>query len=295
MQSHTAHHDRFVYALLPGLRHWSPMVLVSLVVNVGLFVAFAWLVAKNASESSVGENSRLTVRLVSHAPERHDLSAGDEKFSVNADTVVPAQKTAANTTVEKADNPTAPHQAKRTAQTANTVKKVKAVKIPEPQPLKTTQSSIAAVATMMVKKAAKIAPSQIPSSTVTVNKQTDELAMEQGPVIPPPQMITSTNVVPLSRLTRMPKLLSYDEEAFERYYPPKEREIGKEATVEAMILVDAEGVVQEVEITKSAGPDFDAAAKEIILSKVLTIEPGYIGNQPVASRLPIPIVFHLID
>ena len=101
--------------------------------------------------------------------------------------------------------------------------------------------------------------------------------------------------VPLFRLTRMPKILNYNLETLKRYYPDEERDFGQEATVEALILVDENGEIVEVEIIKSAGARFDAAAKKALLSKTLVIQPGYIGDKPVASRVPIPITFNLTD
>jgi TonB family protein len=93
----------------------------------------------------------------------------------------------------------------------------------------------------------------------------------------------------------MPKVVNYNLETLKRYYPKEERDFGKEATVEALILVDENGDIVEVEIIKSAGARFDAAAKKALLSKALVIQPGYVGNQPVASRVPIPITFNLTD
>jgi TonB family protein len=126
-----------------------------------------------------------------------------------------------------------------------------------------------------VSKATVSKPSQVRQSTVTTAAVTD--------------------VMPLFRLTSMPKILDYNRELLKRYYPKLERNEGKEATVEAMILINAHGKVVDVNIIKSAGASFDAAAKKVLLSKVLTIQPAYLGNKPVAVRVPIPITFSLTD
>ena len=110
-----------------------------------------------------------------------------------------------------------------------------------------------------------------------------------------PQAMAVLEAVPLFRLTRMPKILDYNLETLKRFYPKEERDFGKEATVEAMILVDENGNVVDVQIIKSAGERFDAAAKKALLSKALIIQPGYMGDRPVASRVPIPITFSLTN
>jgi TonB family protein len=93
----------------------------------------------------------------------------------------------------------------------------------------------------------------------------------------------------------MPKRLAYDPQTLKRFYPKKERDFGREATVEAMILVDEHGEVVDVHITKSAGASFDAAAKKALLSKLVTVQPGFIGDTPVASWVTIPITFNLTN
>jgi TonB family protein len=81
------------------------------------------------------------------------------------------------------------------------------------------------------------------------------------------------------KLTRAPKLVTFVEAA----YPEAERASGKTATVVFKVAIGADGKVSEAEVSESAGPAFDAAAKKAVLAFVF--EPAEIDGKPSPIRI----------
>jgi TonB family protein len=262
--SHTNH------GVLKALQHWSPLVLLSLIANLGLLYLFVVLIA--VTEPHATEYNRLNVLLVQNEPQEQPVPLRPVPEAVKPPE--PKKKIVKKPKLEKP----------KTAVKPPPPKKVVQAKTPQPPAPK---------------------PDNPPDSVDPAENETVELAVQEQTATSEPKETPNTQsreqtplvpeAVPLFRLTRMPKVVNYNLETLKRYYPKEERDFGKEATVEALILVDENGDIVEVEIIKSAGARFDAAAKKALLSKALVIQPGYVGNQPVASRVPIPITFNLTD
>lgn len=263
--------------VLSILQHWSPVVFLSLVVNFALLKLFVFLIT--IAEPVAAEKNRLNVRLVQTVSQ--EQSVPPKPMPTPVKPLEPKKK-----------EPKKPELNKRTEKPKPAFKpplpaKIVQAKNPEPPPPKSEQFIDPIKAS---KNQADESPTQ---EQAKISEPT-----EVQPVITPslaPQAPMVVDVMPLFRLTRMPKVLDSNLEILKRFYPEEERDFGKEATVEAMILVDENGEVAEVEIIKSAGARFDAAAKKALLSKALVIRPGYIGDKPVASRVQIPITFNLTD
>ena len=254
-----------------ALQHWGPLVFLSLLVNFSLLKLFAVLIA--ITEPVATEKSRLNVHLVQPAPQEQIMLKKRP---------------------EPAKLPEPEKQAPR--------------KTP-PKPVESIKPVVKPSVPKSIVQTKKPQPPSVPEKYIELvklpNEEFELPAQEQAKVSEPeeeqrattlsPQALMVADVVPLFRLTRMPKVVNFNSETLKRFYPEEERDFGKEATVEAMILIDENGDIVEVDIIKSAGARFDAAAKKVLLSKALVIRPGYIGDKPVASRVPIPITFNLTD
>ena len=246
------------------VRHWILPVLLSLIINVGILQLLVVMLA--TLEPVATEYSRIDVRLL--------LNPKQEPPPLPvAKTPEPVVKPP-----EPKPKPVPPPQ--KVVKTLPPLPK-KTLEPPAPEPPKDIAASQEAPADARTEadpfEASIVNEAPKPVTIVTTSPQ------------------PKNEVIPLFRLTRMPKIVDYNLDTLKRFYPEEERDFGKEATVEAMILVDENGDVVEVEIIKSAGERFDAAAKKALLSKALVIQPGYIGDRPVASRVPIPITFNLTD
>jgi TonB family protein len=260
------------------LQHWSPVVLLSIAANVALLQLFVWLIA--VKDFKTPQPNSISV-LLTHNSQQQSVPT-------------PIPETANKTPIKKPI-------VKKTQVKTTQAKKLKAVK---PPPKKTLPA---------VKKVPDVPPEPAEPEEVTpteiveqpVESQQAEVNVDSKPKEAQnddnpqsrqePLAPVAIEAVPLFRLTRMPKRLDYDRDALKRFYPREERDFGKVATVEAMILVDEHGDVVDVQIVKSAGANFDAAAKKALLSKLVTVQPGYIGDKPVPSWVPIPITFSLTD
>jgi TonB family protein len=98
---------------------------------------------------------------------------------------------------------------------------------------------------------------------------------------------TSQTVYPLSKLSRAP---AYSNK-IEAVYPNAEKRSGSQATVQAEVTIDETGKVIEVKIVKSAGIYFDNAVIEALNKS--HFKPGYLNQDPVASRVIVPFRFKL--
>jgi len=241
---------------------------MSLAVNIVLLQLFAWFLA--VKELNVPQQNAIAVLLVSKVSQKQKVPVVHSEPSKKP---LVRKELAKKSLPEKIKSATPPKKAVQVVKPAPPSKQDEP-KAPEP-----------------VEVAQPTPPQQ---NAVEVSEQEEELTSEQQPLQKSPTP-AAIEAVPLFRLTRMPKRLGYDPEALKRFYPKEERDFGKVATVEAMILVDEHGDVVDVHIVKSAGANFDAAAKKALLSKLVTVQPGYVGDTPVASWVPIPITFSLTD
>ncbi|MFI5347080.1 MAG: energy transducer TonB [Elusimicrobiota bacterium] len=97
-------------------------------------------------------------------------------------------------------------------------------------------------------------------------------------------------------LLAFPKLLNRDEVLanLRRFYPEAERRAGLEADVLVMIHIGADGVVGDVDLSRSSGPHFDSAAQKV--GKLMRFSPAIgLNGKPVRVRLPQPIQFRLTN
>jgi protein TonB len=263
-----SHRDR---GLLKPLQHWGPVVLLSIILNVGLLHLFVLLIAMH--EPVATEKSRLHVRLLQNTSQEPIAPPKPAPPKPVKKPPEPKPKVVHKTQPEKPKPVVKPPPPKQI---------VKANK-PPPQPDTPEESP-----------EAPVEPAEdLNEEPVNVQEAKPALLATSQPI--PSQAPTVAEIVPLFRLTKMPKVVDYNLETLKRFYPEEERGFGKEATVEAMILVDENGKIVEIEIIKSAGARFDAAAKKALLSNALEIQPGYIGDKPVASRVSIPITFNLTN
>ncbi|MFA6093432.1 MAG: energy transducer TonB [Elusimicrobiota bacterium] len=92
-----------------------------------------------------------------------------------------------------------------------------------------------------------------------------------------------------------PRLLNRDEMMLNllRFYPESERRAGREGQVVLTLLIGADGSVEPGAVVKSAGADFDSAAREV--AKLMRFAPAKDARGPVAVRLKQPIFFRLQD
>jgi TonB family protein len=117
-------------------------------------------------------------------------------------------------------------------------------------------------------------------------------SVDRQPITPDlPPTITSNassqTIYPLSKLSRAP---GYSNK-IEPVYPNAEKHSGSQATVQAEVTIDEKGNVTEVRIVKSAGIYFDNAVIEALNKS--HFKPGYLNQDPVASRVIVPFRFKL--
>ncbi len=93
-------------------------------------------------------------------------------------------------------------------------------------------------------------------------------------------------VPPPPQLTKAPELLTF----VEATYPPEALARGEAAQVAFFIDIDETGKVTQAEVTRSAGPEFDAAAREAVLK--LEFSPAEVDGQPAPVR--IEYVYHFV-
>lgn len=74
-------------------------------------------------------------------------------------------------------------------------------------------------------------------------------------------------------------------------YPPRARQIGREADVDLAVLIEADGAVSEVVLARSGGEDFDREAIEAVRRE--RWRPATRAGVPVASRVHFRVRFRL--
>jgi TonB family protein len=91
----------------------------------------------------------------------------------------------------------------------------------------------------------------------------------------------------VSNLTRIPSPLK----KIDVTYPASERRAGIQSYVLAEVIINTQGIVQDVHILKSGGSAFDTSVRDTLRKTVFT--PGYIGEKAVPVRISIPFRFNL--
>lgn len=88
-----------------------------------------------------------------------------------------------------------------------------------------------------------------------------------------------------------PHLLNLDElqANIRKYYPEAEHRAGKEGRVTMALVVAADGSVSQVRVETSGGPDFDEAARKVVLA--MRFSPAHDGPSPVAVEITEAIDF----
>jgi TonB family protein len=81
------------------------------------------------------------------------------------------------------------------------------------------------------------------------------------------------------KLTRPPKLVKF----VQAPYPESERTAGKSATVVLAVVIGASGKVEQVTVTQSAGPAFDAAAVEA--ARAFVFEAAEVDGKPARIKI----------
>jgi TonB family protein len=91
---------------------------------------------------------------------------------------------------------------------------------------------------------------------------------------------------PAPQLTKAPELLKF----VEAVYPPEALARAEAAEVAFFIDIDETGKVTQAEVTRSAGPEFDAAAHDAVLQ--LEFSPAEVDGKPAPVR--IEYVYHFV-
>ena len=116
---------------------------------------------------------------------------------------------------------------------------------------------------------------------------------EPSPAEPTPPMLIQPGEdalpepVPIFKLTQAPRFLHRENPV----YPEAMRAQGISGIVRLEALIDKDGKVRKVNILKSAGRQFDEAARRAILAS--TFYPAEVKNEPVAVLLRLPVRFDL--
>lgn len=96
-------------------------------------------------------------------------------------------------------------------------------------------------------------------------------------------------------VNRPPRLLNREEilASLKRYYPESERWAGREGRVEVILDLGTDGNVHGVQVSRSAGAAFDAAAEKVV--RKMIFEPALAKSIPVPARLKQVVEFRLSD
>jgi len=129
----------------------------------------------------------------------------------------------------------------------------------------------------------KIVPAAIPTQPVAP-------APEEPP---PPQEYNIGTGDATTVLSRIPQLLNLSDlrAILQRFYPEQARADGRQGTVVLDLHIDTDGHVQNVDVVRSGGADFDAAAVRAV--KLLRFTPAFLGSQRVGVKMRQAIQFKL--
>ncbi len=151
-------------------------------------------------------------------------------------------------------------------------------KQPKPKPIK--KESIKPVEKIALNPVKKVEPETEATKEIAaepvIEKKIETVTEE---VLPTP--------VPIFQLSDMPQYLHKETPV----YPPSMRTLGKTATVKLEAYIDKKGKVRKVTIVKSAGEEFDQAAKKAIWAS--TFSPAKVDGKAVAVLLRLPVKFNL--
>ncbi len=151
-------------------------------------------------------------------------------------------------------------------------------KQPKPKPIK--KESIKPVEKIALNPVKKVVPEAETTKEISpepVTQKKIETVTEK--VLPTP--------VPIFQLSDMPQYLHKETPV----YPPAMRTLGKTATVKLEAYIDKTGSVRKITIVKSAGEEFDQAAKKAIWAS--TFSPAKADGKAVAVLLRLPVKFNL--
>ena len=132
------------------------------------------------------------------------------------------------------------------------------------------------------------------------NQQVIPAAIPTQPVVPtpeeppPPQEYNSgTGDASATVLSRIPQLVNLSDlrAILQRFYPEQARSEGRQATVVLDLHIDTDGHVQNVEVVRSGGADFDQAAVRAV--KLLRFTSAFLGSQRVGVKMRQAIQFKL--
>jgi len=125
---------------------------------------------------------------------------------------------------------------------------------------------------------AENATSSIKESLVSKPDSTEELDTQ------------SLSTTPLSRF---PEVLNWADVSsiLQRFYPDRERLLGKQGKVVLDLHIDTHGRIVAVDIVESDWPAFNKAA--VRAAKMLRFSPAFIGSRPVAVKIRQNIQFRL--
>lgn len=111
---------------------------------------------------------------------------------------------------------------------------------------------------------------------------------------PPPQEYNiGTGDASTTVLSRIPQLINLSDlrAILQHFYPEQARSEGRQATVVLDLHIDTDGHVQNVDIVRSGGADFDQAAIRAV--KLLRFMPAFLGSQRVGVKMRQAIQFRL--
>lgn len=158
------------------------------------------------------------------------------------------------------------------------LQKLKSAPVPVLQPHLTTPKPIEAESTTphSTQESIPLTPAE---HIVTQTSLSNNLTQTLSPV--------ETVFHPIYNLSKLP----YFKVKIKPVYPEVERLSGLEAQVIAEVYINERGVVGDIKIVKSGGTNFDYVVINSL--RQCRFEPGYINNNPVATRIQIPFVFKL--
>ena len=130
----------------------------------------------------------------------------------------------------------------------------------------------------------KVVPAPIPTQPVAPTPEEP---------LPPQEYNIGTGDTSTTVLSRIPQLLNLSDlrAILQRFYPEEARAQGRQGTVVLDLHIDTEGRVQAVDVVRSAGADFDAAAIRAV--KLLRFTPAFLGSQRVGVKMRQAIQFKL--
>jgi len=166
------------------------------------------------------------------------------------------------------------------------VKKVVKKPIPKPTPKKVPKKIIKKT---MLAKAKPVKKEIVETKKLPPVKEIEKIAELPKEIVPekvsPPTMPVP---VPIFKLTEAPQFLHREN----LVYPENMRSLGITGVVKLAVLIGKEGNVYRVKVLKSAGDEFDEAAKMALLAS--TFIPAKMGNKNVAVELRMPVKFRLL-